>query len=102
MKYLTLYWPECGSDGQGRNEIRFANTANLLALNLPTIEVENCGTHTFTAGGQTHTVQAYHSFINGKPSAHVGGMGDAIILGLEEHFQLSARGYRVRMKVASK
>lgn len=100
MKYLTLYWPEGGSSATGRVEIRVANRQNILALHLPTIEVENCGSHTFTVQGTTYTAPEYHSFIGGKPSMHVGCMGDAIILGLEEHFGLSARGYRVRLKVA--
>lgn len=100
MKYLTLYWPAGGSYAEGRNEVKVANPEKAIALHLPTIEVENIGTHSFTVKGQTYTTNEYRSFIDGKPSMHVGCMGDAVILGLEEHFALSARGYRVRLKVA--
>ena len=101
MKYLTLYWPVGGSHADGRNEITVATDGRGTPLfSLPTIEVESVGTHTFEVSGRTHTCPEYRSIIGGKLSRFTGGMNDAIILGLEEHFGLSARGYRVRMKSA--
>ena len=103
MKYLTLYWPLGGSHAEGRTEINVATDGRGTPLFfLPSIEVESIGTHTFEVQGTTYTVPEYRSLIGGKPSTHIGCMGDAIILGLEEHFGLSARGYKVRMKVAPK
>lgn len=103
MKYLTLYWPRAGSNAEGRNEITVATDGRGTPLfSLPTIEVESIGTHTFQVAGVTHSVPEYRSIIGGMASRFTGGMNDAIILGLEEHFGLSARGYRVRMKVAPK
>lgn len=101
MKYLTLYWPSGGSHAEGRNEITVATDGRGTPLFfLPTIEVKSVGTHTFELHGRTHSITEYRSIIGGKPSRYIGAMDDAITLGLEEHFGLSARGYRVRMKSA--
>jgi hypothetical protein len=103
MKYLTLYWPAGGSHAEGRNEIIVVSDGRGTPLFfLPSIEVECIGSHSFILNGRTHTTNEYRSLIGGKPSRFIGSMNDAIILGLEEHFGLSARGYRVRMKVAPK
>ena len=93
MKYLTLNWPADGSQAEGRNTIRVVTDVD---FELPTIEVEPCGFDAVNG----RLIRTYRALIGGEPGYFVTNMKDAIVEALEQHFGLSAKGYKVRMVVS--